>query len=476
MKRILTYIIVLIFAASCGNISSTTDIDSISLPENDLMIGESTIKGKINGYFPKLGSGNQVRVTIDNPITMLQERHDAQPNGNGEFEIRIPLTQKHQTIRISYLSMGSKMVASIDSTEIVEFNVWKTSLMGRPKGIKFYGANATLNNGIIPISPLTQPGILITPDMNNIEYEAYKNLICSTYQQEKAMFEKADIPAIAREWALINTEMKVMTYYINAGFILTQNNRDHNVETEIMAQAVKDIEALSDLGNKCLYYNNLHYLGLQLKLSNNKMLKDIAENDSLYISSKTHELLHDTIIDALNRMDNPFFGEYAKWHNQNIINKIAAQKARGSYASHQPGDKDCDSILVEIMKPYIGKPTIIYMLDSYEIKNMLAIDRYDSVNVAEKESEYVEKGVNFVYLTKNPVENQYIDEMKSRLKGSVSILDAKDFETLLEKTGRDYNSHLMLNSKGELVHKKYKDYEFMSQPMQDNIDLLIKEE
>ncbi len=475
MKRILTYIIVLIFAASCGNISSTTDIGSIRLPENDLMIGESTIKGKINGYFPKLGSGNQVRVTIDNPITMLQERHDAQPNGNGEFEIRIPLTQKHQTIRISYLSMGSKMVASIDSTQIVEFDVWKTSVMGSKKGMKFYGANATLNNGIIPISSMIQPGIMITPDMNNIDYEAYKNLICSTYQQEKAMFEKADIPAITREWAMINTEMKLLKYYIKAGFILTQNNRDYNAETEIMAKAVKDIEALPDLGNKCLYSNDLNYLGENLKLSSNKMLKDIAENDSLYISSRTYEFLHDTIIDAINRIGNPFFGEYAKWRNQDIINEIAAQKARGSYASHQPCDKDCDSILVEIMKPYIGKPTIIYMLDYYEIKYMF-VERYDSVNVAEKESEYIEKGVNFVYLTKNPVENQYLDEMKSRLKGSVSILDDKDFETLFKKTGRDYNNHLMLNSKGELVHKKYKDYEFMSQPMQDNIDQLIKEE
>ncbi len=487
----------LMLAAGCGK-GPVMEDDGSSLPENCLMMGETTIKGKINGYFPSLTEDRRVMVAVGNPLDSHSTFLMAEHNSDGEFEIRVPLSMKHQTVRIEYLSLRKKMMVSIDSTQIVDFDIWAGTFFHEESAVRFAGANALFNNGLSRLDNKYKSMLYfhdyIPGNRAEMDFETYRNYIDSVCNSDLDRIEKSEVPNIVREWARINIVGMRMSWFCNINSYPSPNSGENGPIEGPIENAGKAIDCLKQMpatDNSILYFQNLNRINLWMLASKIDTAETFYEARNQMVDEifgQKHKLLcqfsrfnyirrveyenQDSAMEMLRNMENPFFAEYREW--METIAQKQREQIQISYACHKPQHSSGDSLIVELIKPHLGKPTVMFIYENRgHYSPVFEAEDFDGVKVSEEESKFMEQGIDFIYVTSRRSPKDGTKNIREELKGDYIVIENKDFNHLEDKFKTQLsNTTLLFNAQGEVVDQ-FSNYVFMYKTMRDAIEGLI---
>ena len=113
----------------------------------------------------------------------------------------------------------------------------------------------------------------------------------------------------------------------------------------------------------------------------------------------------DSLVTEIEKMYRPFYAQYIKAKNAEILAKIESEKARGGYYKHIAGESEADSLLVELLKDCHGKVVLIDFWNTWCGPCRGAMKEMEPMK-----KEFEGKDVVFMYLadTSSP-ENEYND-------------------------------------------------------------------
>ena len=113
----------------------------------------------------------------------------------------------------------------------------------------------------------------------------------------------------------------------------------------------------------------------------------------------------DSLVTEFEKLSRPFYAQYVKAKNAEILAKIEAEKARGGYYAHKVGESEADSLLVELLKDCHGKVVLIDFWNTW-----CGPCRSAMKEMKPMKTEFEGKDVVFMYLadTSSP-ENEYND-------------------------------------------------------------------
>ena len=136
----------------------------------------------------------------------------------------------------------------------------------------------------------------------------------------------------------------------------------------------------------------------------------------------------DSLVKEVEKMSRPFYAEYIKAKNAEILAKIDAENARGGYYSHKAGESVADSLLVELLKDCHGKVVLIDFWNTWCGPCRGAIKEMKPMK-----AEFEGKNVVFLYLadTSSP-ENEY-NELIPTIKGLHFRLPENQVDVLKRK-------------------------------------------
>ena len=139
-------------------------------------------------------------------------------------------------------------------------------------------------------------------------------------------------------------------------------------------------------------------------------------------------LVPDSVISEIEKLPRPFYAQYIKAKNSEVLAKIEAEKARGGYYAHQPGESVADSLLVELLKDCHGKVVLIDFWNTWCGPCRGAMKEMEPMK-----AEFEGKDVAFVYVadTSSPVEEY--NTVIPTVKGQHHRLPESDVDALKRK-------------------------------------------
>ncbi len=197
-------------------ITSMAD-DGKPLEQNQLMLGTTTIKGKIIGYKKELFDGAEVSVKsyINNPLTRTQNTFATDLKSDGTFELVLPLTSKKESVlfRVNPLYSGLILVGIGETEEfIVDLDRLGDYRYVNPnKYMYFDGANAEFNNALVRYEEIDQ----IDHDkeeelMKSQDPEKFKNGIIALTNEQKAKIDATEMPERVRQYMKHNLDLDIV--------------------------------------------------------------------------------------------------------------------------------------------------------------------------------------------------------------------------------------------------------------------------
>ena len=135
-------------------------------------------------------------------------------------------------------------------------------------------------------------------------------------------------------------------------------------------------------------------------------------------------------ISEVEKMRIPFYTEYVKAKNAEIVAKIAAEKARGGYHFHQAGESEGDALLVDMIKDFKGKVILIDFWNTWCMPCRHAIKQMEPMK-----EEFEGKDVVFMYIADESSPQQDYDGMIPSMKGEHYRLTESQQSSLMRKWG-----------------------------------------
>ena len=138
----------------------------------------------------------------------------------------------------------------------------------------------------------------------------------------------------------------------------------------------------------------------------------------------------DSIIAEIEKMRFPFYAEYVKAKNAEILAKIEAEKARGGYHVHQAGESEGDSLFVDLVKDFKGKVVLVDFWNTWCGPCRMAIKDMEPL-----EKSFEGKDVVFLFLADESSPQEEYDGMIVSMKGHHYRLTERQSSSLKQKWG-----------------------------------------
>ncbi len=142
------------------------------------------------------------------------------------------------------------------------------------------------------------------------------------------------------------------------------------------------------------------------------------------------ELVPDNAIQDIENMRFKFYADYVKMRNADIAKQIAEAQQRGNLYNHVDGDRDADSLLVDILQEYKGKVVMIDFWATWCAPCRAAIKDMKSM-----EESFEGKDVAFLFITGETSPLNEWEAMKPTIKGHHYRLTNKQYNTICDKWG-----------------------------------------
>lgn len=136
----------------------------------------------------------------------------------------------------------------------------------------------------------------------------------------------------------------------------------------------------------------------------------------------------DSVVSEVEKMSHPFYAQYIKAKNAEILAKIEAEKARGGYYAHKAGESLADSLLVELLKEHKGKVVLIDFWNTWCGPCRSAMKSMEPMK-----AEFDGKDVAFVYVADVSSPEQEYNSVISTVKGQHHRLPESDVDALKRK-------------------------------------------
>ena len=139
-------------------------------------------------------------------------------------------------------------------------------------------------------------------------------------------------------------------------------------------------------------------------------------------------IVPDSALNEIKQLRNPFYAEFIKAKNAELLAKIEAEKARGGYFAHKDGESEADSLLVELIKEHKGKVVVIDFWNTWCGPCIASIKEMEPLK-----QQFDGKDVVFLYLADfSSPENEYNTRI-ANIKGVHHRLSTNDCNTLKRK-------------------------------------------
>ena len=142
------------------------------------------------------------------------------------------------------------------------------------------------------------------------------------------------------------------------------------------------------------------------------------------------ELVPDNAIQDIENMRFKFYADYVKMRNADIAKQIAEAQQRGNLYNHVDGDRDADSLLVDILQEYKGKVVMIDFWATWCAPCRAAIKDMKSM-----EESFEGKDVAFLFITGETSPLNEWEAMKPTIKGHHYRLTDNQYNTICDKWG-----------------------------------------
>ncbi|MFA9388487.1 MAG: TlpA family protein disulfide reductase [Prolixibacteraceae bacterium] len=177
--------------------------------------------------------------------------------------------------------------------------------------------------------------------------------------------------------------------------------------------------------------------------------------DLMYTQQKcagfeSYEILSENDLLKIAAMDNPFYASYISGLNNELIQKIEANKGKGGYSVHEVPETSNDSLFIELLKPFEGKVVLCDFWATWCGPCRMAMKEMEPAKAT-----YEGKDVVFVYLTDESSPLETWNNMIPDIHGEHFRLKNEQFAYLKNKFGvRGVPSYLLLNKQGEQIYFK----------------------
>ena len=158
--------------------------------------------------------------------------------------------------------------------------------------------------------------------------------------------------------------------------------------------------------------------------------KDFVQLQSICQPLNRQTVVSDSVVREVEKMRIPFYAEYIKAKNAEIVAKIAAEKARGGYHVHKAGDSEGDSLLVDLIKDFRGKVILIDFWNTWCAPCRDAIKQMKPMK-----EEFEGKDVVVMYIADESSPQETYDGMIVSMKGEHYRLTERQKGSLMQKWG-----------------------------------------
>ena len=197
-------------------------------------------------------------------------------------------------------------------------------------------------------------------------------------------------------------------------------------------------------------------------------LKDFIKLQTICQPFDRQSIVSDSAISEVEKMRFPFYAEYIKAKNAEIIAKIAAEKARGGYHVHQVGESEGDALLVDFIKDFNGKVILIDFWNTWCVPCRHAIKQMEPMK-----DEFEGKDVVFMYIADESSPQQDYDGMIPSMKGEHYRLSESQQKSLMHKWGfTGIPSYVIIGKDGMVkdFHTGFQHVDYYKQKINDELN------
>ncbi len=193
--------------------------------------------------------------------------------------------------------------------------------------------------------------------------------------------------------------------------------------------------------------------------------KDFVQLQSICQPLNRQTVVSDSVVREVEKMRIPFYAEYIKAKNAEIVAKIAAEKARGGYHVHKAGDSEGDSLLVDLIKDFRGKVILIDFWNTWCAPCRQAIKEMEPMK-----EEFEGKDVVVLYIADESSPQETYDGMIVSMKGEHYRLSERQKGSLMQKWGfTGIPSYVIIGKDGMVkdFHTGFQGVEYYKQKIEE---------